>query len=180
MIAGRCSTICHHASSIRPSPTSGSSITRSLGSSQPPRIRTNDATNSSLFFVLFFSSARQHSNLCPPHPHQEELSERERARERREREREKLRDTGVKGGWEEREKKPTLTHFHTPPHNRVTPPITCLAPPVASPYSLQHPVLDHLGTACLTGDKDPPGIFQGAWKYPGSWNFPGGLEISRT
>ena len=35
-------------------------------------------------------------------------------------------------------------------------------------------------TACLTGDKDPPGIFQGAWKYPGSWNFPGGLEISRT
>ena len=20
-------------------------------------------------------------------------------------------------------------------------------------------------TACLTGDKDPPGIFQGAWKY---------------
>ena len=38
----------------------------------------------------------------------------------------------------------------------------------------------HLYTACLTGDKDPPGIFQGAWKYPGSWNFPGGLEISRT
>ena len=37
-----------------------------------------------------------------------------------------------------------------------------------------------LDTACLTGDKDPPGIFQGAWKYPGSWNFPGGLEISRT
>ena len=36
------------------------------------------------------------------------------------------------------------------------------------------------GTACLTGDKDPPGIFQGALKYPGSWNFPGGLEISRT
>ena len=35
-------------------------------------------------------------------------------------------------------------------------------------------------TACLTGDKDPPGIFQGAWKYPGSWNFPGGLELSRT
>ena len=23
-------------------------------------------------------------------------------------------------------------------------------------------------TACLTGDKDPPGIFQGACKYPGS------------
>ena len=40
--------------------------------------------------------------------------------------------------------------------------------------------LDTLCTACLTGDKDPPGIFQGAWKYPGSWNFPGGLEISRT
>ena len=40
--------------------------------------------------------------------------------------------------------------------------------------------LASLATACLTGDKDPPGIFQGAWKYPGSWNFPGGLEISRT
>ena len=39
---------------------------------------------------------------------------------------------------------------------------------------------EHHYTACLTGDKDPPGIFQGAWKYPGSWNFPGGLEISRT
>ena len=34
-------------------------------------------------------------------------------------------------------------------------------------------------TACLTGDKDPPGIFQGAWKIPGAakssepWKFPG-------
>ena len=27
---------------------------------------------------------------------------------------------------------------------------------------------DKMVTACLTGDKDPPGIFQGAWKYPGS------------
>ena len=34
------------------------------------------------------------------------------------------------------------------------------------------------GTACLTGDKDPPGIFQGAWKYPGSWNFPGAAKSS--
>ena len=35
-----------------------------------------------------------------------------------------------------------------------------------------------VSTACLTGDKDPPGIFQGAWKYPGSWNFPGAAKSS--
>ena len=37
----------------------------------------------------------------------------------------------------------------------------------------------HHYTACLTGDKDPPGFFQGAWKIPGAakssgpWKFPG-------